>query len=138
MLFYTALTGFLLTIVSKIVQAHRRKCMFNKNFKRKLRMSKLFFKGVFPNVRTEIKAIEGIKYTKTQLFLQNIVKQTENNILKQINKAKSNNKSLFMNYNKVNSTNNKNKVSQGPINNSNENKSDKKFISLLNSYMLQG
>ena len=46
----------------------------SKNQKKTLLKSKLFFRGIFQKVKIELNGNEGIKYSKTQMFLDKIVK----------------------------------------------------------------
>ena len=76
-LFSSSLALLLLSLVAKVLNNMKSKGRYktlSKNQKKTLLKSKLFFRGIFQKVKIELNGNEGIKYSKTQMFLDKIVK----------------------------------------------------------------
>lgn len=108
-IFSSSFAFFLLSLVARILRnmSNQRKFKtLSKNQKKTLLKSKLFFNGVFKKVKIELTGNEGIKYSKTQMFLDKIVN----------------------NYQMKQKMEKKNSIEK-------ENKQDKVFYCILNNYL---
>lgn len=93
LIFSTSLAFFLLSLVARVLRSMSNQRKFktlSKNQKKTLLKSKLFFNGIFKKVKIELTGNEGIKYSKTQMFLDKIVNnyQMKQKMEKKINLEK--------------------------------------------------
>ena len=120
----SSIAVFLIAITANIMNSIYFKRKFkslSKNQKRILMKSKLFFKGFGQKVKIELNGNEGIKYSKTQLFLDKIIKNAQKQkMMKQVKQNELNNQRHL---------NVKDKVK------GNEAKPDKVFFCILNNYL---
>ena len=120
----SSIAVFLIAITANIMNSIYFKRKFkslSKNQKRILMKSKLFFKGFGQKVKIELNGNEGIKYSKTQLFLDKIIKNAQKQkMMKQFKQNELNHQRHLNAKDKVKGT---------------ETKPDKVFFCILNNYL---
>ena len=81
---YTSLTSFIIALFIKFMRRGKnKKKTFTKNQKKLLLKSKFFFKSNHTSkIRLEFTGNDGIKYTKTQIFLNRIYENSKNHNIK--------------------------------------------------------
>lgn len=82
--FSSSLAAFLFTMIARVIQFKKmKKKTLTKDQRKNLLRSKLFFRGVYNKVNIEITGNEGLKYSKTQMFLDKVLRQSQKNIFNQ-------------------------------------------------------